>query len=43
MLFADSLDVTASLSSLTYDKVIKVELTPTDPAAKTFYSFNPNG
>lgn len=41
--FADWLDVEANLPSGTYDKVLKIELTPTDNKAKTFYSFNPDG
>lgn len=42
-IFANWIDVTANLPSGTYDKVLKIELTPTDTKAKTFYSFNPNG
>lgn len=34
------LTVTANIQSWTYDKVIKIELTPSNPSAKTFYSFN---
>lgn len=41
-IFADWIDVTSNLPSGTYDKVIKIILTPTDNKAKTFYSFNPN-
>lgn len=41
--FADWLDVEANLPSGTYDKILKIELTPTDSKAKTFYSFNPDG
>ncbi len=43
VLYANTLDVNASLPSWTYDKVIKIELIPTDLSAKTMFSFDPNG
>jgi len=41
--WADWVDVEANLPSGTYDKILKIELIPTDSRAKTFYSFNPDG
>ncbi|EKE29305.1 MAG: hypothetical protein ACD_2C00193G0026 [uncultured bacterium (gcode 4)] len=41
-IFAESVDVDATITSWTYNSVIKVELNATDAAAKSFYGFNPN-
>lgn len=40
--FAENVDVTASVKSWSFNKVIKVDLNSTDSTSKTFYSFNPN-
>lgn len=43
IIFAEWIDVSANIPSWKYSEIIKVELTPTNPSARTFYSFNPNG
>ncbi|MDD2565881.1 MAG: hypothetical protein PHZ26_01455 [Candidatus Gracilibacteria bacterium] len=43
IIFAEGIDVSANIPSGKYSEIIKVELTPTNPSARTFYSFNPNG
>lgn len=41
--FAEKLDVTVDVPSGTYHSPIRITLSPTDPSAKTFYSFKPDG
>lgn len=41
--FAEKLDVIADMPSGTYHAPVHITLTPSDPEAKTFYSFKPDG
>jgi hypothetical protein len=38
-----AITITPSIAPGTYDHALELELNSSDPAAKVFYSFNPNG
>lgn len=42
-IFAATIWIETSIPSWNYEKILKVEIKTTDPKAKIFYSFNPNG